>query len=561
MNKCHVVIIVAAAFFVIACSTVTPVDDSVDYTDDKSIQQEVIRTRSLVATEPLNALYRSLLLVQRTAGVEQVQELFTFTLEHNQQLFRDAVQEGRWSEALVLFRSLQVLNQSPEDWSEEKLRVARVSAWKQQGNQTLATLDSILPSTPDDEAPSPQTVARMIQGTVTVWVDRGIRFEGGVGFADRVIGSAFFIDDRGYLITNYHVIASEVDTTYNRFSRLYLRLPNDPGGRVPARVVGWDPVLDLALLKTELKPQVVFPLGSSRELAVGSRIYAIGSPAGLDQTLTSGIVSAKNRRLLSLGDVMQIDAPINHGSSGGPIVDEAGRVQAVVFAGIEAYEGLNFAIPVELLRVILPALYEGGMVSHPWLASLGQNVPGDGAGMPSGVRVVYSIPGTPMALAGIPQDAVITAINGRTITTLEELQHQLMRELPGTLIRLEGVWRPDPASSPVRDSWIVQLNKRPRSPALAILERDTEHRALLPLFGLELEAIGRKRYSVKSVVRGSVADNTGFSEQDYIELRQFTVDEKEMGAVLVQLFTKRRRSGYLEAFIAMGAALDSPSFF
>jgi len=561
MNKCFVLVVAVAALLAIACATAPPADESVDFTDLGSIQHEISRIRTLVTTEPLQALYRSLLLVQRTTNVDEVQELFLYTLKLNQQAFRDAVHESRWTEALVLYRSLQVLDQRPEDWSEDKLRAARVHAWKQQENLTLASLDSILPSTPDDEAPSPQTVARMINGTVTVWVDRGIRFEDGVGFADHVIGSAFFIDERGYLITNYHVIASEVDTTYNRFSRLYIRLPNDPGGRVPARVVGWDPVLDIALLKTELKPQVIFPLGSSRELAVGSRIYAIGSPAGLDRTLTSGIVSAKNRRLLSLGDVMQIDAPINKGSSGGPIVDEAGRVQAVVFAGIEIYEGLNFAIPVELLRIILPALYDGGMVSHPWLASVGQNVPGDGAGMPSGVRVVYSIPGTPMTLSGIPSDAVITAINGRPVTTLEELQLQLMRELPETIIRLEGVWRPDPASFPVRGSWYVQLQKRPRSPALAILERDTERRALLPLFGLELEAIGRNRYSVKSVVRGSVADITGFSEQDYIELRQLTVDEKEMGAVFVRLFTKRRRSGYLEAFIAMGSALDSPSYF
>ena len=78
-----------------------------------------------------------------------------------------------------------------------------------------------------------------------------------------------------------------------------------------------------------MTPPAVFSLGSSQDLAVGTRIYAMGSPAGLDQTLTSGIVSAKNRRFISLGEVLQIDAPINHGNSGGPIVDETGLVQAV----------------------------------------------------------------------------------------------------------------------------------------------------------------------------------------------------------------------------------------
>ena len=104
-------------------------------------------------------------------------------------------------------------------------------------------------------------------------------------------------------------------------------------------------MFDLALVKTELTPRMVFQLGTSDQLKVGNRIYAIGSPAGLEQTLTSGIVSAQKRRLLSLGDVLQIDAPINHGNSGGPIVDEAGRVQAVVFAGIESYEGSTSRFP------------------------------------------------------------------------------------------------------------------------------------------------------------------------------------------------------------------------
>ena len=130
-----------------------------------------------------------------------------------------------------------------------------------------------------------------------------------------MIGSGFFIDANGYLITNYHVIQSEVDPEYEGFSRVYIKRAENPTVRIPAKVVGWDATFDLALLKMEINPEVYFQLGSAEDLNIGSRIYAIGSPAGLEQTLTSGIVSAQNRRLLSLGSVLQIDAPVNHGSS------------------------------------------------------------------------------------------------------------------------------------------------------------------------------------------------------------------------------------------------------
>ena len=194
------------------------------------------------------------------------------------------------------------------------------------------------------------SVSDYISGTVTIWVDLGIHVSKGLGYANRAIGSGFFIDRSGYIVTNYHVIQSEVDPEYEGYSRLYIKLSSDPETRIPARVVGWDPLLDLALLKTEIDAPYVFPLGSSIELDVGEKIYAIGAPAGLDWTITSGIVSAKGRRLLTMGPVMQIDAAINAGNSGGPILDENGNVEAIAFAGVLEHQGLNFAIPIEYLK-------------------------------------------------------------------------------------------------------------------------------------------------------------------------------------------------------------------
>lgn len=566
------VLALSAALSVFACATPGSGERKVPYSDERSILFQIEQTRKVMESDPVEALARIRALKDNTKGFAQLEALYEDAVSRSRSEFDAAVAGGHWSDAMVIFRSLDALSAAPTGWTADKISANRLRVWSDEGNRTLAELGAVQRSTPEDEAPAPGVAARLLKGTVTVWVDRGLRVENGVGYADRVIGSGFFIDERGYFITNYHVIESEVNPKYEGYSRLFIKLPSDPDTRVPAKVIGWDPVLDLALVKTEIEPPAVFQLGSSRDLKVGNRIYAIGSPAGLEQTLTSGIVSAQNRRLLSLGDVLQIDAPINHGNSGGPIIDEAGRVQAVVFAGIEPYEGLNFAIPVELLRIDLPALYEGGKVSHPWLGAYGKTVPLPGRPDLTGVSVVYTAPGSPCEIAGIPEGAVITAVNGTPVRTLEELQGYLIRENPRTIVRLTGTLPvgiagreaacsgADTESSQTRD-WFVMLVARPEQPGEGIAKTDLRSRALLPLTGLRLEQVGNSgRYTVASVVRGSIADESGFSEMDVVEIREFVTDS-ENGIASVQLYTKRRKSGYLDAFIGLGASLDSPSYF
>jgi S1-C subfamily serine protease len=553
-----------SALIVTGCAT-TKVVSSVNYDSERSIRYEIDTTRQYLDKDPVEALARAWALRENTSGYREIDDLFSSAGERAEAEFESAISSARWTDALVLYRSLETLSIPPAGWSEASLQAKRADAWKAEGNRTLATLDQVQNSTPEDEAPSSGIVSRMIKGTVTVWVDRGLRIENGVGYADRVIGSGFFIDSRGYFITNYHVIESEVDPKYEGYSRLYIKLPSDSTTRIPAKVIGWDPVLDLALVKTEIDPPAVFQLGSSEDLKIGNRIYAIGSPAGLEQTLTAGIVSAQKRRLLSLGDVLQIDAPINHGNSGGPIVDEAGRVQAVVFAGIESFEGLNFAIPVELLRIILPSLYAGGKVSHPWLGAWGKTTALPGSAENAGVTVVYSIPGSPCEIAGIPEGSVILAVNGKPVKTLEELQYTLIREEPRTIVKLTGIppQKADNVSSDAKATrdWFVMLSSRPEVPGQKIFDADLQSRALLPLFGLDLERVGTtKQYVVKSLVRGSIADEAGFSEQDVIEIREMKIDSQNQ-AVAIQLLTKKRKAGYLDSFIGLQASLDSPSYF
>lgn len=533
----------------------------VSYSSERGILHEVENTRNVLDQNPMEALVRARALLDNTSGHDYVETLYADAQTRVLSRFNSAVSAGDWSEAIVLFRSLRALETPPSEWTEQSLIENRLQVWKNEGNKTLADLYELPKSTSEDEAPSSSLVSRMIKGTVTVWVDKGLRIENGVGYANRVIGSGFFIDTRGYLITNYHVIASEVDPKYEGYSRLYIKKPDNTDFRIPARVIGWDPVLDLALLKVEITPQVVFQLGTSEDLTIGNRIYAIGSPAGLEQTLTSGIVSAQKRRMLSLGDVLQIDAPINHGNSGGPIIDEEGRVQAVVFAGIEPYEGLNFAIPVEFLRIILPALYKGGPVSHPWFGVLGKTATLPGSSDSAGVSVVYRIPGTPVEIAGIPTDAIITAINDIPIKSLEELQGIIIREQPGTIIKVTGIPEITDAVEYQSRDWFVMLDKRPSVPGELIFDRDIESRALLPLFGMKVEQVGTtKKYSITSVVQGSAADELGFSEQDIIQIQSVDVNTTD-SYVAVQLYTKKRKSGYLESFIGLMASLDSPSYF
>ncbi len=558
-NRLYAFFLLTGISLVVSCSSVPDTGTVVDYSDERSILYEVGRARTVMEKDPVKALLKAVLLVENSKPMPEIDTLYTDTREKAHSEFEAAVAAERWSDALRIWKSLDTLSLAPSGWDEQRILNNRKQSWQVNGNRTLLDLERVEQASPDDDAPGQDIVARMIKGTVTVWVDRGLRVERRVGYADRVIGSGFFIDERGYLVTNYHVISSEVDPTYEGYSRLFIKLASDPETRIPARVIGWDPVFDLALLKTEITPPEVFRLGSSQELSVGNRIYAIGSPAGLEQTLTSGIVSAQRRRILSLGDVLQIDAPINHGNSGGPIVDEKGRVQAVVFAGIEPFEGLNFAIPVELLKIILPALYEGGKIQHAWMGAYGRTGSNTTSTNTDGVSVVYSIPGSPLAISGVPDNTVITAFNDQPVTTLEELQNMIIREQSGTIVKITGI--DDSTGNDAERNWYVMLDDRPEKPGRLAFDRDVSYRVMLPLFGMQLEPIGSKdRYSVVSLIRGSNADESGFSEQDSVELRKIDfIDEHDL--VSVQLLTKRRKSGYLDAFISLTASLDSPSYF
>jgi S1-C subfamily serine protease len=411
-----------------------------------------------------------------------------------------------------------------------------------------------IPANLREYAQGRDSVSDMVKGVATVIVDRGIRIERGRGIPDRVLGSAFFVDSSGLLITNYHVISSEVDPKFRGASRMFIRMGDATSPRVPARVIGWDKALDLALIKTEIDPEYVFSIVDRVIPRAGDTVLAIGSPIGLEKTVTSGIVSALGRRFLQIGDVIQIDAAVNQGNSGGPIIDNEGRLVGVVFAGIMYHQGLNFAVPAERLAAALPAMLKGGKAQRPWLGLVLNETF-------SGAEIIYTAPNTPAAKHRVNEGMFIKTINGKTITAsqgglIPALQNAIFHTEPGELIVLETV----DSEGTVRKN-ILMTVPRPDLPLAEAARIDRRERIAAPLFGLVLtplqSSIFSSNFRVTKVVRGSIADESGISVDDPISINRLRIMEDD-GYALLEISVKKRRMGYLEANMILPAWLDSP---
>jgi 2-alkenal reductase len=251
---------------------------------------------------------------------------------------------------------------------------------------------------------------------------------GGSGPGAGGAGSGFVWDRAGHIVTNHHVIEGARQIT----------VVLDDGRAIPAELVGAAPWNDLAVLRLAEIPDDLPPIavGALGDLVVGQTVFAIGNPFGLSRTLTQGIISALGRRLPTAGgreiaDVIQTDAAINPGNSGGPLVDSAGRligVNTAILSPAGASAGVGFAVPVDTVNRIVPALIRDGRVPVPGIGIVPlEEGLAAGAGL-RGVIVAEVLEGGPADRAGITGIArgnalgdVITAVGGAPVATLADL--------------------------------------------------------------------------------------------------------------------------------------------
>jgi S1-C subfamily serine protease len=257
-------------------------------------------------------------------------------------------------------------------------------------------------------------------------------------------GTGFIWDAAGHIVTNDHVVGGT--------SSLAVRLAT--GQVLRAHIVGAAPNYDLAVIRVDnirsLPPPV--PIGTSDDLKVGQLVFAIGNPFGLDQTLTTGIISALKRRLPTSGgreitNVIQTDAAINPGNSGGPLLDSAGRVIGVntaILSPSGTSAGIGFAIPIDSVNRVVPELIARGSVPTPGIGIVAANEAAATRAGVEGVVILRTAPGSPAERAGLrgvdpatgrPGD-VIVGVNGKPVRQLADLTQELERVGVGKRVAL-----------------------------------------------------------------------------------------------------------------------------
>jgi 2-alkenal reductase len=272
-------------------------------------------------------------------------------------------------------------------------------------------------------------------------------------------GSGFVLDKDGHIVTNYHVIdgADQVEVTFQ------------DGTTVHAKVVGKDPSADLAVIQVDVKSSLLQPveLGDSSALVVGQQVFAIGNPFGQQWTLTGGLVSAVGRTIqasasrFSIPQVIQTDAAINPGNSGGPLLDKAGRVIGVntmIMSDSGTSSGVGFAVPVNIVKKVAPALIKDGKYTYAYLGLSGGSLTPDLAeamGLPAdmhGVLVSELVKGGPSDKAGVLGSTrevtidggqtnvggdVIIAVDGKGVTAMDGvIDYLLASKRPGDKMTL-----------------------------------------------------------------------------------------------------------------------------
>jgi putative serine protease PepD len=272
---------------------------------------------------------------------------------------------------------------------------------------------------------SPLSVNSIYQRAYRGVVEISVR---GVGSAAE--GSGFVYDSSGHIVTNQHVVGGAQSISVKFWN----------GKTYSAQLVGSDSSTDLAVIKVNAPASQLYPLtvGSSSKLAVGDPVVAIGSPFGLEETVTSGIVSALHRSIdspanFAIADTIQTDAAINHGNSGGPLLNAQGQVigvNAQIRSDSGDNAGVGFAIPSDTVRSIAGQLISNGKAVHAYLGvSLDSSA--------TSARVADVRPGTPAAKANLRAGDVVTAVGNTTVSSAEELTRAIDAHKPGETVTVK----------------------------------------------------------------------------------------------------------------------------
>jgi S1-C subfamily serine protease len=352
-------------------------------------------------------------------------------------------------------------------------------------DSTTVVTETVAPSTPKSTAPGVgmsinEIYERAAPGVVQITSTGRADPDPLAGIPQQALGSGFVVDKAGHIVTNYHVVRGA-----NK-----IRVGFSNRDTVEAKQVGVDPSTDLAVLRVDVTAGALTPLslGNSDRVEVGDQVVAIGNPFGLDRTVTAGIVSAVQRLITAPNDftidhVIQTDAPINHGNSGGPLLNSRGEVIGVN-TSIETGNlstgniGIGFAVPSNTVKNVVAQILKTGRVEHPHLGIQGRPITSELADMyrlpvEEGVLVEDVVPGTgadkadlregktEVVVAGVTYvlgGDIIVAADGKKVASVEELRDAISAHKPGDAIDLE-VYR-----DKKKTSVTVTLGRRPPSP-------------------------------------------------------------------------------------------------
>lgn len=327
-------------------------------------------------------------------------------------------------------------------------------------------------------------------------------------------GSGVIVDQEGYILTNNHVIEGA--------DKIKVRLAD--GREFVATVKGQDPRTDLAVLHIKAKDLPVATLGDSDKLEVGEWAIAIGSPFGLEHTVTVGVISAKGRSGLGTGtyeDFIQTDASINPGNSGGPLINIDGEVIGINAMIIQPGTGIGFAIPINMAKQILNDLIKTGKVVRPWLGISVQELTPEmmehfKVKEREGVLIGQVYPGTGAEKAGLAPGDIIKAVDDKPVKNVNELVKEIQKKSVGQKLKLSIIRDGKPMTVEVTTSAM---------PDRAELEKEKEGEEKLGARVQELTPQLATRYRISGinqgvvvvdVQEGSLADEMGLQEGDVI---------------------------------------------